>query len=173
MIVPLNQPAAVVVVCLGFVIFFIGEKVIRTAHITRESEAGAFERILRITTRSYWWPPSTAKLETPGATPARYSMGTAGMQRNNNPINNISLILESFYSKMEAPWTTPNASEKSYQGRECQADRATENRPKCSAAAETSLGGRGQDLSFGQERIRSASHPKEVNSIFWITQRVF
>jgi len=101
------------VVLLGFVIFFIGEKVIRPlARITRETEAvatGAFQRITPysdakneihhlVATINYMMTELEKRHEQLIQSRKIASIGTltAGIAHEiNNPVNNISLILES------------------------------------------------------------------------------
>ena len=101
------------VVLLGFVIFFIGEKVIRPlARITRESEAvalGVFQRItpyndseneihLLVATINRMMAELEKRQEQLVQSRKIASIGTltAGIAHEiNNPVNNISLILES------------------------------------------------------------------------------
>jgi two-component system NtrC family sensor kinase len=101
------------VVLLGFVVFFIGEKVIRPlARITRESEAvarGAFQRITSygdsrneihhlVSTINRMMAELEKRQEQLMQSRKIASIGTltAGIAHEiNNPVNNISLILES------------------------------------------------------------------------------
>jgi len=130
------------VVLLGFVIFFIGEKVIRPlARITRESEAvaqGAFERItpygddkneihhlVAAINRMVGELEKRREQLVQSRKIASIGTLTAGIAHEiNNPINNISLILESL---LEDENTMDDAErQRLYQEAMDQADRASE-----------------------------------------------
>ena len=130
------------VVLLGFVIFFIGEKVIRPlARITRESEAvaqGAFERItpygddkneihhlVAAINRMVGELEKRREQLVQSRKIASIGTLTAGIAHEiNNPINNISLILESL---LEDESTMDDAErQRLYQEAMDQADRASE-----------------------------------------------
>lgn len=130
------------VVLLGFVIFFIGEKVVRPlARITRESEAvaqGAFQRITPygdtkneihhlVAAINRMMTELEKRQEQLIQSRKIASIGTltAGIAHEiNNPINNISLLLESLIEDAD----TMEVSErlKLYQEAMDQADRASE-----------------------------------------------
>jgi two-component system NtrC family sensor kinase len=130
------------VVLLGFVIFFIGEKVIRPlARITRESEAvaqGAFERItpygddkneihhlVAAINRMVGELEKRREQLVQSRKIASIGTLTAGIAHEiNNPINNISLILESL---LEDESTMDDTERRRlYQDAMDQADRASE-----------------------------------------------
>jgi signal transduction histidine kinase len=130
------------VVLLGFVIFFIGEKVIRPlARITREAEAvaqGAFERItpygddkneihhlVAAINRMVGELEKRREQLVQSRKIASIGTLTAGIAHEiNNPINNISLILESL---LEDEKTMDDAERRRlYQEAMDQADRASE-----------------------------------------------
>jgi len=130
------------VVLLGFVIFYIGEKVIRPlARITREAEAvarGAFERItpygddkneihhlVAAVNRMVGELEKRREQLVQSRKIASIGTLTAGIAHEiNNPINNISLILESL---LEDEQTMDDAERRRlYQEAMDQADRASE-----------------------------------------------
>jgi len=130
------------VVLLGFVIFYIGEKVIRPlARITREAEAvarGAFERItpygddkneihhlVAAVNRMVGELEKRREQLVQSRKIASIGTLTAGIAHEiNNPINNISLILESL---LEDEQTLDDAERRRlYQEAMDQADRASE-----------------------------------------------
>jgi signal transduction histidine kinase len=130
------------VVLLGFVVFFIGEKVIRPlARITRESEAvaqGTFERItpygddkneihhlVAAINRMVGELEKRREQLVQSRKIASIGTLTAGIAHEiNNPINNISLILESL---LEDENTMDDAErQRLYQEAMDQADRASE-----------------------------------------------
>ena len=130
------------VVLLGFVIFYIGEKVIRPlARITREAEAvarGAFERItpygddkneihhlVAAVNRMVGELEKRREQLVQSRKIASIGTLTAGIAHEiNNPINNISLILESL---LEDEHTMDDAERRRlYQEAMDQADRASE-----------------------------------------------
>jgi signal transduction histidine kinase len=130
------------VVLLGFVIFYIGEKVIRPlARITREAEAvakGAFERItpygddrneihhlVAAVNRMVEELEKRREQLVQSRKIASIGTLTAGIAHEiNNPINNISLILESL---LEDEHTMDSAERRRlYQEAMDQADRASE-----------------------------------------------
>jgi signal transduction histidine kinase len=130
------------VVLLGFVIFYIGEKVIRPlARITREAEAvaqGAFERItpyggekneihhlVAAVNRMVAELEKRREQLVQSRKIASIGTLTAGIAHEiNNPINNISLILESLLEDEESMDETERL--RLYQEAVDQADRASE-----------------------------------------------
>jgi two-component system NtrC family sensor kinase len=132
----------VLVVLLGFVIFFIGEKVVRPlARITRESEAvaqGAFQRITPygdskneihhlVAAVNQMMTELEKRQEQLNQSRKIASIGTltAGIAHEiNNPVNNISLILESLIE--DADNMDAVERHKLYQEAMDQADRTSE-----------------------------------------------
>lgn len=132
----------VLVILLGFVIFFIGERVIRPlARITRESEAvarGAFQRItphgdskneihLLVAAINRMMGELEKRQEQLVQSRKIASIGTltAGIAHEiNNPINNISLILESLIE--DADTMAEDERRRLYQEAMDQADRTSE-----------------------------------------------
>ena len=171
------------VVLLGFVIFFIGEKVVRPlARITRESEAvaqGYFRRITPFGTRkneihhlisaiNRMMNELENRQEQLIQSRKIASIGTltSGIAHEiNNPINNISLILESLVEDSET--MAPEERRKLYLEAMDQSDRASEivkNLLEFSRASHPAGrggvpgGAGGQDRPPGQERAASASY---------------
>ncbi|MBI9086065.1 MAG: HAMP domain-containing protein [Desulfobacterales bacterium] len=127
---------------LGFVVFYVGEKVVRPlARITRESEAvaqGAFKRITPyggdkneihhlVSTVNRMMEELESRQDQLVQSRKIASIGTltAGIAHEiNNPINNLSLILESLAEEGED--MTPDERAKLYQEAMDQADRTSE-----------------------------------------------
>ena len=132
----------ILVVLLAFIIFFIGEKVVRPlARITRESEAvgqGAFQRItpfgydqneihLLILAINRMMHELENRQEQLVQSRKIASIGTltSGIAHEiNNPINNISLILESLTEDAES--MSPEERDRLYHDAMDQADRASD-----------------------------------------------
>ena len=130
------------VVLLGFVVFYVGEKVVRPlARITRESEAvaqGAFKRITPyggdkneihhlVSAINRMMEELEKRQDQLVQSRKIASIGTltAGVAHEiNNPINNLSLILESLIE--EGREMTPEERAKLYQEAMDQADRTSE-----------------------------------------------
>jgi len=132
----------VLVILLSFVVFFIGERVIRPmARITRESEAvarGAFQRITPyggteneihhlVSAINRMMAELEKRQEQLVQSRKIASIGTltAGIAHEiNNPVNNLSLILESLIE--DADTMDPEQRRKLYQEAMDQADRTSE-----------------------------------------------